>query len=161
MKKRSTLKKFFVLAAAAAMTLTLCACSGGTISSSDGPTVTVGGSGSPDQPAGEKTYKVAIIKQMDHASLDEIANAVAAQLDKIAADSGVTIQYTVTSGQNGDQTILKQLADQAIADGVDAIIPIATAEEKEKYKAIKKAQAEKAAAAKAAAAEAKTAETAK
>ena len=36
----------------------------------------------------------------------------------------------------------------------DAILPIATAEEKEKYKAIKKAQAEKAAAAKAAAAKA-------
>ena len=33
----------------------------------------------------------------------------------------------------------------------DAILPIATAEEKEKYKAVKKAQAEKAAAAKAAA----------
>ncbi len=32
----------------------------------------------------------------------------------------------------------------------DAILPIATAEEKEKYKAVKKAQAEKAAAAKAA-----------
>lgn len=126
MKKRNTLKKFFALAAAAAMTLALCACNGGVITSPDGPTVTVGGSGSSSQPAGEKTYKVAIIKQMDHASLDEIANAVAAQLDKIAADNGVTIQYTVTSGQNGDQTILKQLADQAIADGVDAIIPIAT-----------------------------------
>ena len=36
----------------------------------------------------------------------------------------------------------------------DAILPIATAEEKEKYKAIKKAQAEKAAAAKKAAEEA-------
>ena len=32
-----------------------------------------------------KTYKVAIIKQLDHASLDEIANAIAAELDKIAA----------------------------------------------------------------------------
>ena len=31
----------------------------------------------------------------------------------------------MTSGQ-GDQTVLRQLADQAIADGVDAIIPIAT-----------------------------------
>ena len=37
----------------------------------------------------------------------------------------MTIEYTTTSGQ-GDQTILMQLADQAIADGVDAIIPIAT-----------------------------------
>jgi electron transport complex protein RnfB len=42
----------------------------------------------------------------------------------------------------------------------DAIQPAATAEEKEKYKAIKKAQAEKAAAAKAAAAQAETAEKA-
>lgn len=71
------------------------------------------------------TYKVAIIKQLDHASLDEIANAIAARLDEIAAEQGVTITYEITSGQ-GDQSILKQLADQAIADDVDAIIPIAT-----------------------------------
>ena len=128
MKKRNTLKKFFVLAAAAAMTLTLCACANGqaqvTAQSQGGQSQAP--AGGTQQPAGDKSYKVAIIKQMDHASLDEIANAVAARLDKIAADNGVTIQYTVTSGQNGDQTILKQLADQAIADGVDAIIPIAT-----------------------------------
>ena len=48
-----------------------------------------------------------------------IANAVATELDKIAADNGVTIEYDITSGQN-DQTILKQLSDQAIADQVDA-----------------------------------------
>ena len=72
-----------------------------------------------------KTYKVAVIKQLDHASLDEIANAITAELDKLAADNGVTIEYEVTSGQN-DPTILKQLSDQAIADNVDAIVPIAT-----------------------------------
>ncbi len=70
-------------------------------------------------------YKVAIIKQLDHASLDEIANAVAARLDEIAAEKGVTITYEITSGQ-GDQSVLKQLSDQAIADGANAIIPIAT-----------------------------------
>ena len=43
----------------------------------------------------------------------------------------------------------------------DAILPIATAEEKEKYKAIKKAQAEKAAAAAKAAAEKAAAEAPK
>ena len=37
----------------------------------------------------------------------------------------MTITYEITSGQ-GDQSVLKQLADQAIADGVNAIIPIAT-----------------------------------
>ena len=68
---------------------------------------------------------LAIVKQLDHASLDEIANAVEAELDKIAEDNNVTIHYELYSGQN-DQTTLKQIGDQAVADGVDAIIPIAT-----------------------------------
>ena len=126
MKNRSIVKRFFAIAAAVAMTLALCACSSGTVSSSDGPTVTAGGSAEPSQPDGDKTYKVAIIKLMDHASLDEIAEAVGSELEKLAKDNGVTIQYEITSGQN-DQGTLKQLADQAIADGADVIVPIATA----------------------------------
>lgn len=108
MKKHNIVKKFFALTTAIAMLAALCSC---------------GSSG--DSNAAGDTYKVAIIKQMDHASLDEIANAVAARLDEIAAGQGVTIEYEITSGQ-GDQTILKQLGDQAVAGGVDAIIPIAT-----------------------------------
>ena len=77
------------------------------------------------QPADDGVYKIAVVKQMDHASLDEIANAITAELDAIAADKGVTIEYQVYSGQ-GEQSTLKQIGDQAIADGVDAIIPIAT-----------------------------------
>lgn len=77
-----------------------------------------------DEASGD-TYKVAIVKQMDHASLDEIANAIAAELDAISEENGITIEYEIQSGQ-GDQTTLKQIGDQAIADGVDAIIPIAT-----------------------------------
>ena len=45
------------------------------------------------------TYKVAVVKQMDHASLDEIANAVEEELDAIAAKNGVTIEYETYSGQ--------------------------------------------------------------
>ena len=105
MKKLKMRKKLFALVLAAVMVLALSACGG--------------------PAADDGTYKVAIIKQMDHASLDEIANAIAARLDEIAAQQGVKIQYEITSGQ-GDQTVLKQLGDQAIADGVDAIIPIAT-----------------------------------
>ena len=71
------------------------------------------------------TYKVAVVKQMDHASLDEIANAVEEELDAIAAENGVTIEYETYSGQ-GDQSTLTQIGTQAVADGVDAIIPIAT-----------------------------------
>lgn len=69
--------------------------------------------------------KVAIIKQMDHASLDEIANAIAARLDAIAAEKSCTISYEIYSGQ-GDQSTIKQICDQAIAEGVDVLIPIAT-----------------------------------
>ncbi|HJF02975.1 MAG TPA: ABC transporter, partial [Flavonifractor plautii] len=115
------LNRALSLSAAAALALSLTACSGGTSGTADTPaanaSASTGGSGG--------TYTVAVIKQMDHASLDEIADAIAARLDEIAAENGVTIQYEVTSGQ-GDQTVLRQLADQAIADGVDAIIPIAT-----------------------------------
>jgi putative ABC transport system substrate-binding protein len=78
-----------------------------------------------EAPATATTYKVAIIKQLDHASLDEIANAIAAELELVAVENGVTIEYQIYSGQN-DQSTLKQIADQAVAEGVDAIIPIAT-----------------------------------
>lgn len=70
-------------------------------------------------------YKIAIVKQMDHASLDEIADAIGAELDAIEKDKGVEIEYEIYSGQ-GEQTTLKQIGDQAVADGVDAIIPVAT-----------------------------------
>ena len=73
----------------------------------------------------DRTLKVAVVKQMDHPSLDEIAEAVTIQLDALAVQNDVTIEYTVYSGQ-GDQTVLMQIGDQVVADGVDAIIPIAT-----------------------------------
>lgn len=115
------LNRALSLSTAAALALSLTACSGGTSGTADTPTANA--SASTGDSGG--TYTVAVIKQMDHASLDEIADAIAARLDEIAAENGVTIQYEVTSGQ-GDQTVLRQLADQAIADGVDTIIPIAT-----------------------------------
>ena len=120
--KNNMMKKLLTMTLACAMTLSLAACGSKAESPADS---------SADQNTAApietdtKAYKVAIIKQLDHASLDEIANAVTAELDQISADKNVKIEYEVTSGQ-GDQTILKQLSDQAIADGVDAIIPIAT-----------------------------------
>ena len=75
--------------------------------------------------ADSATYKIAIVKQLDHASLDEIANAIAAELDVIAEEKGIEISYEIYSGQ-GEQSVLQQIGTQAIADEVDAIIPIAT-----------------------------------
>ena len=115
--KNVNLKKPAALAASAALTLSLAACGGGS-SGTPAPAVSPAGEDAP-------VYTVAVVKQMDHASLDEIAAAVTARLDEIAAQEGVTIEYEVYSGQN-DQTTLRQIGDQAIVDGVDAIIPIAT-----------------------------------
>lgn len=114
--KNNMMHKLLTLALAGVMTLSLAAC---------GSKMDNGGSDAQQESENGKTYKVAVIKQLDHASLDEIANAITAELDKLAAGNGVTIEYEVTSGQN-DPTILKQLSDQAIADNVDAIVPIAT-----------------------------------
>ena len=73
----------------------------------------------------EDGYKVMILKQMDHASLDEIAESIEAELDALSKEKNITINYETVSGQ-GDATILKQYADQAVSDEYDAIIPIAT-----------------------------------
>ena len=75
--------------------------------------------------ANSDTYTIAIVKQLDHASLDEIANAIAKELDLIAEEKGVTIEYEIYSGQ-GEQSVLQQIGTQAVADEVDVIIPIAT-----------------------------------
>ena len=108
MKKKNLMKSLTALVLSVLMVLSLAACGA---KPSDG--------GKDEDKDG---YTVAIIK---HASLDEIADAIAARLDAIAQEQNVSIRYTITSGQ-GDQSVLKQLADQAVADQVDAIIPIAT-----------------------------------
>ena len=72
-----------------------------------------------------KTLKVAGVQQLDHASLDEIRVAIVAELKKIAADKGVTVEILEKSGQN-DQTMLNQIGSQVVSDGYDVIIPIAT-----------------------------------
>ena len=69
--------------------------------------------------------RIAIVKQMDHESLDEIAAAVEAELNARAAAAGKTIEVKVFSGQN-DATVLNQIGSQIVADGYDAIIPVAT-----------------------------------
>ncbi|HIT31589.1 MAG TPA: ABC transporter substrate-binding protein [Candidatus Enterenecus stercoripullorum] len=126
MKKCNLVKKLFALTAACALGLSLAACSNSAgQQSQSGASDTPASAGAESSQGTGETYTVAIIKQMDHPSLDEIAKAIEARLTEIAGENGVTIQYTTTSGQ-GDQTVLVQLADQAIADGVDAIIPIAS-----------------------------------
>ena len=75
--------------------------------------------------ADDGVYKIAIVQQLDHASLNEIRAAIEAELDKIAAEKGIAIEYKHFNGQN-DPSVLNQIGAQVVSDGYDAIIPIAT-----------------------------------
>jgi len=68
---------------------------------------------------------IAIIQQLDHSSLDEIRIAAQTQIDKIAAEKGIKVEYKHFNGQN-DTSVLAQIGTQVVADGYDLILPIAT-----------------------------------
>ena len=75
---------------------------------------------------GAKTeFKVAIVQQLDHSSLDEIREAIAAQLNTLAEPTNYTLTIKEFNGQN-DASVLNQIGAQLVADGYDMIIPIAT-----------------------------------
>ena len=127
--KNNMLKKVLALGCAAVLAFSMIGCSSSKTEEAapaEAETPAAEEDAAPEEASGDTAvYKIAVVKQMDHASLDEIANAITAELDALAAEKNVTIEYEVYSGQ-GEQTTLKQIGDQAIADGVDAIIPIAT-----------------------------------
>lgn len=110
-ERMPTMKKTIAILTAATMSLSLAAC---------GSTGT--GSGAS---ASEAYYRIAIVQQLDHSSLDEIRNAIEAELDAKAAELGITIEYKDFNGQN-DATTLNQIGTQVVSDGYDAIIPIAS-----------------------------------
>ena len=92
--KNNMMKKLLTMTLACAMTLSLAAC--GSKAESPADSSADQNTAAPTE-TDTKAYKVAIIKQLDHASLDEIANAVTAELDQISADKNVKIEYEVTS----------------------------------------------------------------
>ena len=71
------------------------------------------------------SYKIAIVQQLDHASLDEIRLAAEAKLAAIAEETGIEIEVKEFNGQN-DSTVLNQIGAQVVDGGYDAVIPIAT-----------------------------------
>ena len=72
-----------------------------------------------------KSYSVAIVQQLSHSSLDEIHEAISAELKARAEAAGMELTISDYNGQN-DTTMLGQIGAQALDDKVDMIIPIAT-----------------------------------
>ena len=122
------MKKFVAVMTAAAMLTSLSAC-GASASTASSAAESTASSAAADSTTGSTTdattYKVAIVQQLDHASLDEIRTAIEAELDAKAAEKGITIEYKDFNGQN-DATTLNQIGAQVVSDGYDAVIPIAT-----------------------------------
>lgn len=71
-----------------------------------------------------ENYKVAIVQQLDHSSLEEIRRAIETRLDSLATNA-VGIVTTDFNGQN-DASLLNQIGAQIVAEGYDLIIPIGT-----------------------------------
>ncbi len=111
------MKKFVAVLSAAAMMTTLAAC-GSTTNTNASSAATA------EDTSGDG-YKIAIVQQMDHSSLDEIRTAIEAELEAKAAEKGITIEYKDFNGQN-NATTLNQIGTQVVSDGYDAVIPIAT-----------------------------------
>lgn len=82
-------------------------------------------SGSSAASSSDKTYRIAIVQQLDHSSLDEIRTAISAQLNALAAEKGVSIVIDEYNGQN-DNSLLNQIGAQVMDKKSDMIIPIAT-----------------------------------
>lgn len=130
------MKKFVAVLSAAAMLATLAACGSTAATTSTATSSADTAASSADTAAASsseaaaaddtaKSYKIAVVQQLDHASLDEIRTAVEAELDAKAAEKGITIEYKDFNGQN-DATTLNQIGTQVVSDGYDAVVPIAT-----------------------------------
>lgn len=121
--KKNTLKKIVATALSLSLALSLAACSGGTDAGKSNASGSNASSGS-NAGSGE-SYKVAVVRQLDHASMNEIRDAITAELDAKASELGVSIAYEDFNGNN-DTSTLSQIGAQIIADDYDAIIPIGT-----------------------------------
>ena len=120
------MKKFVAVMSAAAMiaSLTACGSADSTAASSAAASSAPAAPSEAAEPAA-KSYRIAVVQQLDHASLDQIRTAIEAELDAKAAEKGITIEYKDFNGQN-DATTLNQIGTQVVSDQYDAVIPIAT-----------------------------------
>ena len=121
------MKKFVAVMSAAAMIASLTACGSAdstAVSSAAASSAPAASSEAAAEPAA-KSYRIAVVQQLDHASLDQIRTAIEAELDAKAAEKGITIEYKDFNGQN-DATTLNQIGTQVVSDKYDAVIPIAT-----------------------------------
>ena len=109
-KSIKTLLTTILLAVATMLSLT--ACGDGSTGGDEGECVA-------------NTYKIAIVKYVDDASLNQIEDAIEAQLTAKEKELGVDFEIIKYNGQ-ADGAVLNQIAADVLAEEVDAVVPIAT-----------------------------------
>ena len=102
------MKKLIAMLLALVMALSLTACGGAA-----------------DESGVKTDFKVAIVQQLDHSSLDEIREAIIAELNALAEPTNFTITIEEYNGQN-DASVMNQIGTEIMSEGFDMIIPIAT-----------------------------------
>lgn len=126
MKQKNTMKKITAAALCLALGLSMIGCSGSS-SSQSGAASSSAAASSAAATGQKEEYKVAIVKYMDHASLDQIETNIQKELDAKSSELGVTFNYAdYTFNGQGDSTTLNQIAAQLVDDQVDVVVPIAT-----------------------------------
>ena len=125
-KEYFIMKKVISLVLSVMMMLTMFAgCKASSTAETAAPTSSTAAETAADTTPAAQEFNVAIVQQLDHASLDEIRTAIVAQLQAQAEEKGVKVNIQEFNGQN-DATVLNQIGAQVVGDGVDLIIPIAT-----------------------------------
>lgn len=71
--------------------------------------------------SGEKTFKVGLVKLVDHPSLNEINDAIKAEFEKL----GTNVEF-IEKNANGEAATLPSVMQSLTGASVDMIIPIAT-----------------------------------
>ncbi len=113
-----TLKKAIALITAALMAAAFAAC--GTTQTE---TTASSDAGTADGTA--KTYKIGICNYVDDASLNQIANNIKSQLEKLGAENNVTFNVEYDNC-NADENVLSQIITNFEAEKVDLMVGIAT-----------------------------------
>ena len=75
--------------------------------------------------ADEASYKVGVVKFVDHASLNQIEDSLEQRLGEIAQEEGVAFEVLPYNG-NADGSQLQQIGAELVGEGADVIVAIAT-----------------------------------
>lgn len=131
------LRNVFAMITAAAMTLSLAACSGQSTASSTSSASSDSSSSAASESsvssekstASEKSsgasYTIGICNYVDDASLNQIVENINARLAEIESEQGITIEVKYDNC-NADANVMNQIIANFAADNVDLMVGVAT-----------------------------------